>query len=386
METATVVCVLGMHRSGTSAVAKVLSLLGIDLGPPQRLFRPHADNPEGFLEHMGFVEVSEEILARLGGCWHEPPAFVPGWERSPELSDLRMRAAALIREDFSGRALWGWKDPRACLTLPFWRTLLPPTRYVLCIRSPLSVARSLEKRDGFSIEKSGRLWLTHVTSALTNSAGNPRLIMAYEDVLTARDQEVQRLARFVGRPDLAEVRSAIQESLRHDLQHHRASLEDTVTERRLPFPARALYAELHLAVSHHRDSPGEVDEEEDEVLTLLARVSGEDQAAGFEAQHRHLLADHHRLALEREQLRTDLTRRQSDLTRRQSHLTRLQSHVTRLQSHLARSQEALAKVQGHPVWRAYHWLRSGLLPGGSRREVAYLRTRRWLEARRRTDR
>jgi len=371
METATVVCVLGMHRSGTSAVARVLSLLGVDLGPPQRLFGPRADNPEGFLEHMGFVEVSEEILARLGGCWHEPPAFVPGWERASALLDLRMRAAALIREDFSGRALWGWKDPRACLTLPFWQTLLPPTRYVLCIRSPLSVARSLQERDGFSIEKSGRLWLTHVTSALTHTAGNPRLIVAYEDVLTARDQEVQRLARFVGRPDLAEVRSAIRESLRHDLQHHRASLEDTVTERRLLLPARALYAQLHLAVSHHRDSSKEMDEE-DEVLTLLARVSGEDQAADFEAQHRHLLADHHRLALEREQLRTDVTRLQSDLTS--------------LQSHLARSQEALAEVQGHPVWRAYHWLRSGLLPGGSRREVAYLRTRRWLEARRRTDR
>jgi hypothetical protein len=149
------------------------------------------------------------------------------------------------------------------------------------------------------LEKGGRLWLTHVISALTNTAGHPGLIVEYAGLLTARDREVHRLARFIGRAEGAEVHGAVELSLRGDLQHHRISLADTLTERWLPFSARALYAQLHLAVS-----PGEVDAK-DEILALLARIAAEEQAAGFELQHRDLLAGHQRLARDLEQLRSD---------------------------------------------------------------------------------
>jgi hypothetical protein len=324
--------------------------------------QPLADNPAGFWEHAGLAGVNDEILTRFGGCWHEPPVFAPGWEQSHELTDLRMRTAALLRDNFSECALWGWKDPRACLTLPFWRSLLPPMRYVLCVRSPLAVAHSLRERDRFSFKKSGSLWLTHVVSALAHTSGDPRLIMAYEDLLTEPDREVRRLARFIGRRQVAEVSSAVEQSLRPDLQHHRPSLAETLTERELPFPARALYAQVHLAISRHRDPSGQMDRN-DEILTLVARVAAESSES--EWQDQRLLDDYHRLAVERD---------------------RLHDYVQRLQSDLARYEQALGRMQGHPVWRAYHRLRFGLLPDGSRREVAYLRAREWLKARRHLDR
>src|ERR1700722_12084882 len=152
-----IVCVLGMHRSGTTVAARLINLLGIDLGAEEHLLGPRPDNPKGFWEHGPIVELNEEILRRLGGNWREPPPLPPGWETSADFGDLRRRARDLVARSFAS-ADWGWKDPRTCLTLPFWKRILPPSHYVICMRSPAEVAASLEQRDGLPREKSIRLW------------------------------------------------------------------------------------------------------------------------------------------------------------------------------------------------------------------------------------
>lgn len=362
-----VVCVLGMHRSGTSAVARTLDLLGVDFGPPEQLFPARVDNPEGFFEHKGLVEVNEEILRRFGGSWHEPPVFPSGWELSSLVSDLRERAARVMRDDFSERPSWGWKDPRACLTLPFWRPLLPPTRYVLCLRNPLAVARSLQLRDGFPIDKSGRLWLDHVISALTQTTSEPRLIVAYEDLVASWEPEVRRIARFLNRRDEGgEVTSqAIQASLRPDLQHHRASLQGTLAERALPLGARMLYLGLVLALIQHRDSPTGPEDMDAAVKILTQAVVEEQVASSASAADRQaLLETCHRLLAVQEGFRTERDG--------------LHAEVERLQNVVRRQWAALAELGNHPLWRAYRSLRFAVLPRGSRREGAYMRARRWL--------
>lgn len=65
------VCVLGMHRSGTSLITRVLNLLGVYLGPEEHLITANADNPKGFWEHDLFKRRNDEILERLGGTWHD---------------------------------------------------------------------------------------------------------------------------------------------------------------------------------------------------------------------------------------------------------------------------------------------------------------------------
>ena len=180
-----IVCVLGMHRSGTSLLTRLLNLLGVDLGPEEHLMAPNEYNSKGYWEHQPLTDLNDELLLRLGGSWHEPPIFFPGWESAPTLSDLRQRARALIREDFAAAELWGWKDPRMCLTLPFWQRLLPAMEYVICFRNPVDVARPLHHRDGCSFEKGVHLWLMHVKSALDHTAkgqevsggeGNERMV------------------------------------------------------------------------------------------------------------------------------------------------------------------------------------------------------------------
>lgn len=338
-----VVCVLGMHRSGTSVVTRVLNLLGVYLGSTPHLFGPRADNPTGFWEHAHLVAVNEEILARCGGSWHEPPALAVGWERSSGLSDLRERVAALIEEEFVGAEPWGWKDPRTCLTLPFWRSVLPPMVYVLCLRDPLSVARSLQARDGFGLEKGGRLWLTYVEAALAHTAGEPRLILFYEDLLADPDVEVRRLATFLGRDEEAsrvEVRAGISEYLRQEMQHHGASLSEVARESGLPFSAKALYAALRLAFGA---GPGGSGHKE--------ALNGALAALGRAAQE--AVADQDRSNAE----------------------------VDRLRGELEQLEAQLAGLRSHPLWQGYLKVRSVTVPEGSRREAAYRRLRRWLGAR-----
>ncbi|MGH2682625.1 MAG: sulfotransferase family protein [Actinomycetota bacterium] len=250
MDERTAVCVLGMHRSGTSLITRILNLLGVDLGAEERLLEAGPDNPLGFWEHHEIVQLNEEILALLGGSWHEPPALDPGWERSPALSGLRGAALEVIRREFGRSDLWGWKDPRTCLTLPFWQLLVPGMRYVLCLRNPVDVARSLGRRDGFTVEKAGRLWVDHVERSVRRTAGEDRLILFYEDVMSDWPGALARLSGFLGEHEAAgfeHLRTAVWEVVREDLQHHRSSTLDVVDDPELPDSAKA----LHLVLRAH---------------------------------------------------------------------------------------------------------------------------------------
>src|ERR1051326_4869403 len=241
----TVVCVLGMGRSGTSLLTRVSNLIGLYLGPERRLLEPNDGNPTGYWENSEIVEINNLILAKYGGSWDDPPDLPPGWEGASSLDQLRQRARALLQDTYSESQLWGWKDPRNCLTLPFWQQLLPEMRYVICLRNPLDVARSLERLYGFSLEKSSKLWLTYVSSALVHSDGQPRLRIFYEDLIEDSQTELRRLAQFLGKPEQAdrmEVQEVVKEFIEKELQHSCTSLAEMVVNSKIDTGARALNA------------------------------------------------------------------------------------------------------------------------------------------------
>ncbi len=280
MSEPTIVCVLGMHRSGTSLVARVLNVLGVDLGPEEHLMRPSAANPAGHWESRPIKDINDEILERLGGSWGEPPRFAPGWERSPELAESRRQARDLIKADFSGRELWGFKDPRTCLTAPFWQRIVGPMRYVICLRNPLDVAASARarKEDTLPFEQGVELWLTYVRAALAASAGHPRHLVFYEDLMTDPEPVIRELAHFIGR-DLgdaaeAEARAAIKVAVAESLWHHRTAVPNVVDAPRLPFHVKAFYLALRQFV------PGaeSVGAEALDLLGAYAADAGDQQA------------------------------------------------------------------------------------------------------------
>ena len=243
------ICVLGMHRSGTSLTTRLMNMLGVDLGAEEHLLGPRPDNPKGFWEYGPIVELNDEILERLGGHWHEPPPLSSGWETAAEFADLRRKARDLITR-VGASSDWGWKDPRTCLTLPLWKQVLPPVHYVICMRSPAEVAASLAEREGFPVEKSIRLWLIYAGAAIEQTAGLPRHFMFYEDVICSHREEVSRLARFLGRPDAVDqpaVAAAIEEFVAPEFHRHRTSLIDTLDDPDVMFPAKALYFAVRIA-------------------------------------------------------------------------------------------------------------------------------------------
>ncbi len=276
---ARVVCTLGMHRSGTSLVSRMLNLLGVHLGPGEAVSRTGRDNPKGYWEHEGFVGLNDEILARFGGQWDEPPAFPPSWPRDPRVGDLREKARHLLAEDFAAEPLWGWKDPRTCLTLPFWQDLIGPMRYLMCVRNPCAVVASLTDRNGMSSEKAERLWLTHVQASLAHTQGQPRMLVFYEDVIDDWRPELRRLAAFIGAPERADdprVHEAVGGFLESEMCHHRPAMEDLVGDPAISLATKGLY--LDLALRGHaspRSLPGAPSRERGDPTATIAALRAE---------------------------------------------------------------------------------------------------------------
>ena len=278
-----VICVLGMHRSGTSLITSALNLLGVDLGPAPHRMTPQPDNPRGYFEHRLLTDLSEEILVRFDGAWHTPPSFPNGWESTPALEDLRTRARQVLEEDFGSTPIWGWKDPRTCLTLPFWQQLLPAMRYVVCVRSPLDVARSLEARDGFSTARSVFLWLAYMRGALMHSSGWPRLFVSYDDFIDRCEAEVARMAAFIGGPAPSEesVQRAVA-SIDAALHHHQTTTADLARDARLSRRVKALYVSFKLLVeSQQRGAAGD-----DELVSRMIMLCDHAMQAQTEEQAR----------------------------------------------------------------------------------------------------
>lgn len=254
------ICILGMSRTGSSLTARVLNLMGVYLGPEEELLagelpqlagegdevlaRANEANPNGFWEHYRIMRLNERILRAHGGSWRDPPPLPPGWERSSELEAEREEARALLAESFGGQRLWGWKDPRNSLTLPFWRQLLPYMRYVICLRNPLEVAVSLRQRDGMPLEQGFDLWLTYLASALVNTADQPRILVPYESYFDAPGELETRLAGFLGRGgvlDDAELQRQLADAVDEQLWRNRSSLKDLARDSHVPDDAISLH-------------------------------------------------------------------------------------------------------------------------------------------------
>jgi len=213
-----------MHRSGTSVTARILNLLGAYLGPDDQMVPAATDNPRGFWEHRAIIELNDSILARFGGRSMAPPRFPQAWETEAQLDDLREIARSIVLS-FAERELWAWKDPRACLTLPFWQTVMPPMRYLICVRNPLDVAQSLRARNRIRRGRSLAIWLLYMQSVLANTEGQRRRIVLYDSLIDDPLKELRELEAFLELPprsDQAALQSELAAVVDRDLRHHRS--------------------------------------------------------------------------------------------------------------------------------------------------------------------
>jgi hypothetical protein len=133
------IVITGMHRSGTSLITSAFQLAGVNIG--DRLIGRHASNRRGHFEDIEFEEFHARVLRRVGKH-HLTVAQADVLEMTREEVEHAKALIARRRE----RRLWGWKDPRTCLFLDFWHSLLTNPRYVFVYRHPLEVVLSLFRR------------------------------------------------------------------------------------------------------------------------------------------------------------------------------------------------------------------------------------------------
>lgn len=174
--------ILGMHRSGTSALARVLGLLGCYAGEEGDF--PPADeaNPRGYWERRDVWAADEELLAALGGSWDAVAELDPARLSAGDRERFESRVRAVVAK-LDGQRPWVIKDPRLCLTFPYWRPFLERPICLLIHRSPLAVAQSIAARDPIPLPVGAALWERYNLAALAASAGLPRLLVSHRELL-----------------------------------------------------------------------------------------------------------------------------------------------------------------------------------------------------------
>ncbi len=186
-----------MHRSGTSAVAGALELLGVDFG--QRLMPPReGENTRGYFEDLEIYEAHTRLLSDAGHSWDDPRALAEKEIPREPLDRFRDEIRRILRERFTKRSPWAVKDPRICLLASTWSEILEDLgvepAFVIVHRHPDEVAASLASRNGFSAEKSAALWLHHNLAAEASTRGRKRAFIAYDEILDSPSENLAHLA------------------------------------------------------------------------------------------------------------------------------------------------------------------------------------------------
>ena len=221
------VVVLGMHRSGTSALAGVLARLGCDL--PEQVMPANEFNPRGYYESLGVYTHNDALLRTVGSSWADWRSLEPDWLDTTMGRAELVRGCEMLQEAFAASALFVLKDPRICRLMPYWRALFASADitpiYLHAHRSPVEVARSLETREGWPLEQGLLLWLRHELEAEQGSRGAQRAFVSYEGLLAdwrGVAQQITVRSGLVFPNDIAavedEVDSFLSSSLRHTVE------------------------------------------------------------------------------------------------------------------------------------------------------------------------
>ena len=237
------IVVLGMHRSGTSALCGALDVLGVNFG--QRLAPATKDNQKGHWEHPEIVALHDELLRSLESRWDNDRPLPSDWVERDITRDIRSLLIGILERDFAHASLFGLKDPRMCRLMPLWlpifQTLRIEPHFVLTVRHPWEVAESLAKRDGLEHPKSYLLWLEHFVQAISATRAHQQSVVCYEEMIDDPVKVLSGLRKELGVNLRApfRVRTSLRKFLEPSLRHHHLK-KGQANKRKPPVPRLAL--------------------------------------------------------------------------------------------------------------------------------------------------
>ncbi len=244
------VCILGMHRSGTSAISRTMNILGAYLGEDADIMNTAQDNPAGFWEIDDITNLHDDLLHVMKKTWHTILPLPDKWYESDEIKPFREKIVEIVTLKFKDKELWVWKDPRTSILFPLWRDILKKLDIelscIFMVRNPLDVAKSLEKRDGFSHDKSFGVWYNYNIAALQTTIDVPKVFISYDNLLNNWEPELRRCTSILNitwPEDNARVKETVDTFLSPDLCHSTSTLKD-LKEKEVPRPVIELYGLL----------------------------------------------------------------------------------------------------------------------------------------------
>ena len=230
----TCILVLGMHRSGTSAITGVLRLLGVQM--PKSLMDANQFNETGFWESQELFLMNDRLLAELGSSWTDWKAIDFGGLVPERREFYKSEIKRIILSEFGDAKLFAIKDPRICRFVALYEEILFElgigVRFILPYRNPFAVIESLGTVHGISVGLANLLWLRHVIDAEAATRGKKRAFISYDELLENSRQSVARLGRNLRLkwPNKSnDAASEIASYLRKGLQHHEPTEGESFT-------------------------------------------------------------------------------------------------------------------------------------------------------------
>ena len=229
----TCLLILGMHRSGTSAITRILNLMGAEL--PKQLVGAAPSNEAGHWEPERLVLLHDEMLAEAGSSWRDLRPLDLAQLSADRLAYYKTMIQSIIRDEFGNANVFVLKDPRICRFIPVYRTVLSELGVRICpiimIRNPLEVSASLSARDKMSNAYGLLLWLRHCLDVEKHTRDMGRVFVSYDRVVNDITDVIARLRKALdGHLPLlsnsSDINKLVLPFIRRDLRHQVSSPED----------------------------------------------------------------------------------------------------------------------------------------------------------------
>jgi glycosyltransferase involved in cell wall biosynthesis len=362
--------VLGMHRSGTSALAGALRLCGAWLGEDSELTFASSENPKGFWERRDVRTICDSLLHAAGADWWKVAAFEENAIPHAAIAEQR-RAFRRVVAELELHGVWAIKEPRLCLLFQVLRPLVPEAVCIHVVRNPLDVAQSLRARNGFGVAEGLALWEMYNVKALQASSEMPRLIVAYERLVAKPEETLSAVLRNLASlgitglamPATHELEQFITPSLRHQSDPDGQAIDFLLPSQ------QDLWTQLQSGEALHADSPkelsvvarqylrdlesrkGSLDQVGAKATATQAKLASKVKAKETEVGELRTKLAEHDTQLEKitAQLRSEAAQLRSEAAQLRSEAAQLRSEAAQLRSEQARTDNLTAKLRANDV-------------------------------------